>query len=107
MLFAAQYIFVPISFNSNDVVSVLFTSKSDPFGCEADVVEKILSSIPYQVMFASGLQPYTKQLNVIVVFTSTSTLLNGDNMAADTGTVKNIKNIKDNKKCNNFQSNLS
>lgn len=102
MLFAAQYIFVPFSFLSNDVVSVLFTSKSDPFGCETDVVETFLLSIPYQVMFASGLQPYTKQLNVIGVFTSTSTLLNGDNKALDTGTKKDIKNIKETKNSYTF-----
>lgn len=102
MLFAAQYIVVPISFLLNDIVSVLFTSKSDPFGCETGVVGTILLSNPYQVMFASGLQPYTEQLNIIVVFSSTSTLLNGDNMAVDTGTIKDIKNLKETKNSNTY-----
>lgn len=93
MLIAVQYIIVPVSLFSNVVISVLSTSNNDETNVSFDEVSGTKVSFLYQKMFAFGLQPLAVQRNVNSFRTSTATVLIGDKMTSETGTMnENNKN---------------
>lgn len=64
ILIAEHFIFFPISFFLNEVVSVLYVSYKDPFNSDLFEVAAITESSMYQVNVAFGLTPLAEQLKV-------------------------------------------
>lgn len=93
MLFAVQYTVLPFSSLLNDAVRTLFTSKSDPTGRMVEEVLETSIFCLYQVMFDIGLLPFAKQVNVISFDSFTSTLVDGDKITSETGTIKKKRKI--------------